>query len=97
MLGVPKGPSGIAVIVCPAQGPAAAGAGRATGPRHAGGVQLLPENLYRGIHRDHGSHRQERDWEEAAGERMLEKGKRGNETEVLSQPLDSKSYKICTC
>jgi len=34
---------------------------------------------------------------QAAGGRMLEKGKRGNETEVLSQPLDIKSCKICTC
>lgn len=78
VLGVPKGPSGIAVIVRPAQGPAAAGAGRATGPRCAGGVQLLPENLYRGIHRGHGPHKQDRDWEESAGYRRKDarKGKK---------------------
>lgn len=49
--GVPKGPGGIAVVVRPAQEPAAAGAGGMTGPWGAGGVQLLPENLYGGIHR----------------------------------------------
>lgn len=51
VLGVPKGPGGIALIVRPAQDPAAAGAGGTTGPRGAGGVRLLTENLYRGIHR----------------------------------------------
>jgi len=80
VLGVPEGPGGIAVIVCPAQGPAAAGAGGPTGPRHAGGVQLLPENLHRGIHRGHGPHRQERDWEESAGCRRKDAGK-GKERE----------------
>lgn len=33
VLGVPEGPGGVVVVVCPAQGPAAAGAGGATGPR----------------------------------------------------------------
>lgn len=51
VLGVPEGPGGIAVVVRPAQEPAAAGAGGTTGPWGAGGVRLLPENLYRGIHR----------------------------------------------
>lgn len=51
VLGVPEGPRGIAVVVRPAQEPAAAGAGGTTGPRGAGRVQLLPENLYGGIHR----------------------------------------------
>lgn len=52
VLGVPKGPGGIALIVRPAQHPAAAGARGTTGSRGAGGVWLLTENLYRGIHRD---------------------------------------------
>lgn len=67
VLGVPEGPGGVVVVVCPAQGPAAAGAGGATGPRRAGGVRLLTENLYGGIHRGHGPHGQERDQQESAG------------------------------
>lgn len=51
VLAVPKDPSGIAVIVCPAQEPATACAGGPAGPWGAGGVWLLTENLYGGIHR----------------------------------------------
>lgn len=51
VLGIPEDPGSIAVIVCPAQEPAAAGAGGTTGPRGAGGVQLFPENLHRSTHR----------------------------------------------
>lgn len=54
VLGVPKGPGGVAVVVRPAQEPTAAGAGGTTGPWGAGGVRLLPENLYGGIHRGTG-------------------------------------------
>lgn len=51
VLAIPEGPSGIAVIVCPAREPAAAGAGGSAGPWGAGGAWLLTENLYGGIHR----------------------------------------------
>lgn len=51
VLAVPKAPGGIAVIVCPALEPAAAGAGGSAGPWGAGGAWLLTENLYGGIHR----------------------------------------------
>lgn len=100
VLGVPEGPGGIAVVVCPAQDPAAAGAGGTTGPRGAGGVRLLPENLYGGIHRDTAPCGQEGDREESADSRRQvrwEEGREGKETEVLPQPLEFKTSKICMC
>lgn len=99
VLGVPEGPGGIAVVVCPAQDPAAAGAGRTTGPRGAGGVRLLPENLYGGIHRDTAPAGRREIGRIADSRRQVrwEEGREGKETEVLSQPLKFKTSKICMC
>jgi len=85
VLGVLKGPGTIGLVVCPAQEPAAAGAGGTTGPRRAGGVQLLPENLYRGIHRGTAptGRRETRGECRQQEERTLQRGKRGKETEEL--------------
>lgn len=79
VLGVPQGPGGIAVVVRPAQEPAAAGAGGTTGPRGAGRVQLLPENLYGGIHRGNSPHGQEGDGEEGADSRRRVRWKEARE------------------
>lgn len=95
MLGIPEGPSGVAVVVCPAQEPAAAGTGGTTGPWGAGGVWLFPENLYGSIHR--GTSPTGRRLQAAGEASMLERGEREKETEVLSLPPDVKPSEICTC
>lgn len=98
VLCVPKGPSGIALIVRPAQHPAAAGARRTTGSRGAGGVWLLTENLYGGIHRDtdpSGSSETERRVQRA-GDEYAGKREEREKKQALSQPPDTKTSKICT-
>lgn len=98
VLPVPKDPSGIAVIVCPGRGPAAAGAGGLAGPRGAGGVWLLTENLYGGIHRGTlptGRRETRRRVHTAGGKYAGKRG--GRETEVFSQPGNIKTSETCMC
>lgn len=100
VLAVPKDPGGIGVIVCPAREPAAtAGAGGPAGPRGAGGVWLLTENLYGGIHRGTvpTGRRETRGRVHTAGGENAGKRRERERTEVFSQPRNIKTSDTCMC